>query len=362
MQVVGAHTERRIIVPGKFDALHIGHRELVRRAVAYGKPLILSFSGMAQVLGKKPLLPIVARSHMDLVIRSWCTAWQYDSVVSAAARPGQEAVLNTADFEVLVIPFAEIRHLSPEDFIVQYLYKELGARGIVCGWDWRFGYRAAGDVTLLESLSERLETMSPDGWVFETVPPVLQDGEKVSSSRVRRYLASGRVREAARMLDRFHCTTARCLAIRNPDESLDLTVECWENQPPASMRFYECRVELQPMNFERNGVPNPPRIRFDAYVWIGDTDQRSVESAHRSETFEYHPSRLRIWPVDRSDMHSQGIAVRVNGEMNTASIALDRAMNESHSFEVVLEFRSLVTRPPKTGPSQRLSTARLVLE
>ena len=40
-----------IVALGKFDALHIGHRELAIQASRVGPPFLLSFAGMAEVLG-----------------------------------------------------------------------------------------------------------------------------------------------------------------------------------------------------------------------------------------------------------------------------------------------------------------------
>ncbi|KAL1321133.1 hypothetical protein AAHE18_14G106600 [Arachis hypogaea] len=50
-----------IVVLGKFDALHIGHRELAIQA-SRGRaspPFLLSFVGMAKVLGWKPRYDLV---------------------------------------------------------------------------------------------------------------------------------------------------------------------------------------------------------------------------------------------------------------------------------------------------------------
>lgn len=40
-----------IVALGKFDALHIGHRELAIQASRAGPPFLLSFVGMAKVFG-----------------------------------------------------------------------------------------------------------------------------------------------------------------------------------------------------------------------------------------------------------------------------------------------------------------------
>lgn len=43
-----------IVALGKFDALHIGHRELAIQVSKSGIPYLLSFVGMAEVFGWEP--------------------------------------------------------------------------------------------------------------------------------------------------------------------------------------------------------------------------------------------------------------------------------------------------------------------
>ena len=43
-----------IVALGKFDALHVGHRELAIQASMVGSPFLLSFVGIAEVLGWEP--------------------------------------------------------------------------------------------------------------------------------------------------------------------------------------------------------------------------------------------------------------------------------------------------------------------
>ena len=75
-------------------------RELAAEATKLGgHPWLLSFSGMAEVLGWPERPPLVAESDRSRVLTSWA--------------PYCEGVLPCQRF----IPFAAVRQLSPEDFV-----------------------------------------------------------------------------------------------------------------------------------------------------------------------------------------------------------------------------------------------------
>lgn len=61
-----------IVALGKFDALHKGHRALAAAAADLGgAPWLVSFSGMAEVLGWPARLPLVAPCDRRRVLASW---------------------------------------------------------------------------------------------------------------------------------------------------------------------------------------------------------------------------------------------------------------------------------------------------
>jgi len=53
-----------------------------------------------------------------------------------------------------------VRNLSPKDF-VDFLVDVLGASGAVCGENFRFGYKAAGDANMLKELGKNLALKWP---------------------------------------------------------------------------------------------------------------------------------------------------------------------------------------------------------
>lgn len=119
----GSHkvAARPVVALGKFDAMHKGHRALAEAAAKLGgPPVLLSFSGMAAVLGWQQRLPLVAACDRSRVLYDWRT-------VCGGIAPRQR-----------YIPFGHIRSMSPEAFVA-LLADDLKASGVVVGRNYRFG-------------------------------------------------------------------------------------------------------------------------------------------------------------------------------------------------------------------------------
>ncbi len=101
----------------------------------------------------------------------------------------------------VVLTFDESRSHEPaEDFVREVLVEQLGARLVIVGVDFHFGYRRHGSVRLLEQMGAELG--------FEVLGLGLvpiegeTSGQPYSSTEIRRLLAEGRVAEAARLYAR----------------------------------------------------------------------------------------------------------------------------------------------------------------
>ncbi|KAE8686842.1 FAD synthetase 2 [Hibiscus syriacus] len=200
-----------IVALGKFDALHIGHRELAIQASKVGNPYLLSFVGMAEVLGWEPRPPIVARCDRERVLSTW------------APYCGNVA---PKEFQV---QFTSVRHLSPTEF-VEKLAKELGVCGVVVGENYRFGYKAVGDASELMRLCDEfgmsayiiISVMDRHQDARNMSRYDLKDRGQVSSTRVRRALAEGDMKYVSELLGRPH--------------RLLLMVKDWENFTSTSSK------------------------------------------------------------------------------------------------------------------------------
>lgn len=116
----------------------------------------------------------------------------------------QYLAANTQLDALLCIPFNKaFSHLAAEQFVEAVLVRGLGARYVLLGDDFRFGYQRAGDYDLLQRMSAQ------GGFKVETMPSVKQGGHRVSSTRVRTVLGAGDLAQAAKLLGRPYCLSGR---------------------------------------------------------------------------------------------------------------------------------------------------------
>jgi riboflavin kinase/FMN adenylyltransferase len=163
---------------GNFDGVHYGHRRILRRLIA----LATERGWKSAVLTFDP--------HPTRVVAPERTPLLLTSPARRAELMAEEGIQ-----EVLIQPFtAELARLSPEEFARQLLVERLGARAVLVGDNFCFGYRQSGNVRVLAELGSRL------GFETGVVPAVSWRGRIVNSSGIRSLLASGRVGLAARLL------------------------------------------------------------------------------------------------------------------------------------------------------------------
>jgi riboflavin kinase / FMN adenylyltransferase len=163
-----------VVAVGNFDGVHLGHAAIAARVVAAGRRLSV------------PAIALTFDPHPASVLRPGAAP---PPLTTPARRAG--LLLDLGIDAVHVQPADRaLMAVTADAFYADVLRGRLGARAIVEGGDFRFGAGRAGDVHLLGRLCGR------DGVELEIVPPVVVDGEPVSSSRLRGLVAAGRVREA----------------------------------------------------------------------------------------------------------------------------------------------------------------------
>jgi len=196
-----------VVCIGAFDGLHLGHRALVRQAVDRARALDL---------------PVAALSFEPLPREFF-----------APSAPPPRLLLPRAKFEGLSALGAEIvgllrfdgrfAQMSADTFVREVLVDWLRAREVWVGPGFRFGHRRAGELATLQALG------AESGFVAGEIDPVLLDGERVSSTRVRAALQAGDFALAARLLGRPYTIGGRVVRGNQLGRTLGF--------PTANLRF-----------------------------------------------------------------------------------------------------------------------------
>lgn len=94
--------------------------------------------------------------------------------------------------KVVFLDFEKVKDITPEDFL-DYIYREFRPDLILCGYDFRFGKNAAGNIKLLEKYC-RLKDIS-----FIAKPAVFYELEPVSSTSIRKFISDGNIEKANKL-------------------------------------------------------------------------------------------------------------------------------------------------------------------
>jgi riboflavin kinase / FMN adenylyltransferase len=177
-----------VVAVGNFDGVHRGHQALIAEAET-----------LAGERGA-PLAVLAFEPHPQEFFRPGAESFRLTPFRTKArllAGLGVDAMF--------ALPFdAAMAAKSAEDFVLDVLVKGLGVGCVVVGRDFQFGKGRAGDVTVLSYMGEM------EGFGVELFAPVAAEGsEKISSTRIREALKSGRPEEAARLLGHPWAVEAR---------------------------------------------------------------------------------------------------------------------------------------------------------
>ena len=180
LESVAEPFEASTLAIGVFDGIHVGHQALIRAAVEDGRQnrrrsAVLTFDRHPSELLAPEKVP------------------GYLTTDSQRARLFEELGVD----DLVIARFDErFRELSPEAFLRFVVCGVMGARAVFVGSDFRFGKNQAGDTDYLNSAPTRCD------FEVQVMQPVMVDGQKASSSRIRELLREGDVKRAARILGR----------------------------------------------------------------------------------------------------------------------------------------------------------------
>jgi riboflavin kinase/FMN adenylyltransferase len=173
-----AHARGASVALGNFDGVHLGHAHVLRTAHA-ARP-------------DAPLAVLTFEPHPREVFRP------DDPPFRLTLAPERAAALAALGVRILYeLPFDRaFSTMSAEAFVTEVLHAGIGARHLVCGPDFAFGYRRGGDVAFLATRAEGF------GIGLTVATPFGNGAGPISSTRIRRALQDGYPERAAAQLGR----------------------------------------------------------------------------------------------------------------------------------------------------------------
>lgn len=177
---VRARHRGSVVTIGNFDGVHLGHRAILSQ-----------LDGLARAAGLPAALIIFEPQPQEFFLGPGAPPrlTRLREKISLLGENGLQ--------RLLVMRFDRaLSAMTPDAFIRRVLVEGLGVRQVVVGDDFRFGHKGEGNAALLRDAgaAHGFEVWRQD--TFEV------EGERVSSSRVRRLLGQGEFGAASALLGR----------------------------------------------------------------------------------------------------------------------------------------------------------------
>lgn len=164
--------EKSAVALGLFDGLHLGHIEVIKQA--------LTRDGLCSVVftfNNNTMLPKFTE-RQDII--------SYDLKIEFLSKMGVDYIFAP--------DFADLRNLSPEEFVEEILVKKLNAGCVACGYDFRFAKGGKADAEDLTRICRE------KGIEVTVVPAVRIKGEPISSTAIRELIRQGDIKRTNELL------------------------------------------------------------------------------------------------------------------------------------------------------------------
>src|SRR5467141_1288898 len=223
-----------IVTIGNFDGVHLGHQKLIHQVADRARALgLCSLAVTFEPHPEQVLFPEKKLNHLS-------TPEEKVEILHA----------NGMD-DVWVCPFTtELARMEPEDFM-RMVSERQPMFELWVGADCALGRGRRGTISVLAEIGSAM------GWGLHMVPPLMLEGQVVSSTAIRTLLSAGAVRGAADLLGRLY-------GVSGDLNGRDLVVDPLRALPRAML--YEAQLrqdsETQDVSITVQNAPN--RIHLES--------------------------------------------------------------------------------------------------
>lgn len=293
---------------GVFDGVHVGHQAVIARVVEAAA----RDGGLAGVVTFDPHpIRVIAPSKAPTAL--------LETLEHKARVMGDLGV-------TLFIPLhfdMELAKMDAAEFIEKLLAAPV--KTLAVGEDWRFGRQRGGDVAFLE------KEAASRGFKLEAVAPVMHDGERISSTRIRQAIRDGNLNAAEQMLGRPYSVCGTVIEGKKLGRTLGF--------PTANLATGDAQLPPDGVWAVWALLPDGKKLPCVANLGLRPTVDGSVR------TFEVHLFDFS------ADLYGQELEVRfvkhLRTEIKFPSIEALRIQIQRDGDEA----RAMLTRDPQNSPS-----------
>jgi riboflavin kinase/FMN adenylyltransferase len=267
-----ARWHQPVLALGNFDGMHRGHLKIIERvrrgAEERGSTSVaMTFDPHPSKIVRPDKAPPLLMTH--------------DQKLEALARAGMHGVA--------IVRFTpELAHWDPETFVRSVLVEWLHIAEVWVGANFLFGHDRSGNFSLLRSLGARY------GFRAEKIDPVRYKDFVVSSTRVRRLIAEGRVDEAGALLGHYYGVDGSVVQGQKRGRELGFPTAnlCAENEmvPPAGVYATTASIE---------GVAYPSITNIGTRPTFESGEETVIETHVLDFENDLYGARLRLGFVQR---------------------------------------------------------------
>jgi len=178
----GLRIKKSVVTIGVFDAIHMGHRALIKKVLSLGPrkgflSVLITFDPYpAEILFKRP--------KRDRIM-------SYNEKIKILGGTGID-VIAFVNFN------RKVANMSPQRFIEDILVKKIGTKHLVVGEDFSLGKNREGTIASLKKFGRK------SGFRLHVVKDVRFLGQSVKSSKIRSLIKSGDVSDVPELLGRYY--------------------------------------------------------------------------------------------------------------------------------------------------------------
>ncbi len=236
----GRIQEKTAVALGNFDGLHKAHMSIIENCRDYAKENGFK-SGV--LLFSDHTLNIINNSQIKLITDE-------ENKLDILARAG-------LDFAYIRDFNKEFMRLSPTQFVCE-LINTINPNTVFVGYDYRFGYKAEGDTTLLKQLGDK------NGFRVIVTDKISHKGVPIKSTDIRSLIENGNVSSAGELLGRAFSVSGTVVSGLQNGRKIGI---------PTVNLDYKPNIALP-----KNGV-------YTGFTRVGDKLYKSVINVGNNPTF-----------------------------------------------------------------------------